>query len=347
MMKVDAYGSNGPTNDLEPMTIDRRELGANDVLIDITHCGVCHSDIHTAHNDWGRTKYPVVPGHEIIGRVSAVGPAVSKFAVGDQVGVGCMVDACKSCEACNDGDEQYCHKGMVGTYGGTEPVIGGNTFGGYSKQIVVRDAFVLSVDERLDPAAAAPLLCAGITSWSPLKHWGVKKGDRVGVVGLGGLGHMGVKFAHALGAHVTMITTSEQKGADAQALGADEVLLSTDREQTKKARGSFDLLLNTIPVAHNMNPYLSLLKRNGTMVIVGAIEPVDGIHMGQLLSGRKRLAGSGIGGIEETQDMLDFCAEHGIVCDIETIRMDEINTAYERVMRNDVKYRFVIDMSTI
>lgn len=346
-MKIDAYGSNGPTNDLEPLVVERREMGATDVLIDITWCGVCHSDIHTAHNDWGRTKYPVVPGHEIVGRVSAVGAGVTKFSIGDQVGVGCMVDACKACDACDDGDEQYCHKGMVGTYGGQEPVIGGTTFGGYSKQIVVRDEFVLRVDERLDPAAAAPLLCAGITSWSPLKHWGIKRGDRVGVIGLGGLGHMGVKFAHALGAHVTMITTSEQKGIDAKALGADEVLLSTDRAQTKKARGGFDFLLNTIPVAHNMNPYLSLLKRNGTMVIVGAIEPVDGIHMGQLLAGRKRLAGSGIGGIEETQEMLDFCAEHGIVCDIEKIRMDEINTAYDRVMKNDVKYRFVIDMSTI
>ena len=346
-MQVAAYAAKSPESPVEPLEITRRDLQPNDVLIDITWCGVCHSDIHTARNEWGRTKYPIVPGHEIIGKVSAVGADVTKHKVGDTVGVGCLVDACLTCGACHDGDEQYCEKGSVGTYGGAEPVIGGVTQGGYSKQILVRDEFVLKVSDKLNPAEVAPLLCAGITSWSPLKHWNVKAGDKVGVIGLGGLGHMGVKFAVAMGCEVVMITTSEEKGADAKRLGAHDVLVSTNREAMKAQRGSFDFLLNTVPVKHDLNPYLVLLARNGTMVIVGAIEPLEPMHGGLLLSGRKRVAGSGIGGIAETQEMLDFCAEHGVTSDIEVIAMKDINAAYDRVVKGDVKYRFVIDMATL
>ena len=346
-MQVAAYAAKSPESPVEPLEITRRDLQPNDVLIDITWCGVCHSDIHTARNEWGRTKYPVVPGHEIIGKVSAVGAGVTKHKVGDTVGVGCLVDACLTCGACHDGDEQYCEKGSTGTYGGTEPVIGGPTHGGYSKQIVVRDEFVLKVSDKLNPAEVAPLLCAGITSWSPLKHWNVKAGDKVGVIGLGGLGHMGVKFAVAMGCEVVMITTSAEKGADAKRLGAHDVLVSTDRDAMKAQRGSFDFLLNTVPVKHDLNPYLMLLARNGTMVIVGAIEPLEPMHGGLLLSGRKRVAGSGIGGIAETQEMLDFCAEHGVTSDVEVIAMKDINAAYDRVVKGDVKYRFVIDMATL
>ncbi|MEH6490251.1 NAD(P)-dependent alcohol dehydrogenase [Hyphomonas oceanitis] len=346
-MQVAAYAAKSPEAPVEPLEITRRDLQPNDVLIDITWCGVCHSDIHTARNEWGRTKYPIVPGHEIVGTVSATGANVRKHKVGDTVGVGCLVDACLTCGACHDGDEQYCEKGSTGTYGGTEPVIGGQTHGGYSKQIVVRDEFVLKVSDRLNPAEVAPLLCAGITSWSPLKHWNVKAGDKVGVIGLGGLGHMGVKFAVAMGCEVVMITTSEEKGTDAKRLGAHDVLVSTDRDAMKAQRGSFDFLLNTVPVKHDLNPYLMLLGRNGTMVIVGAIEPLEPMHGGLLLSGRKRVAGSGIGGIAETQEMLDFCAEHGVTSDIEVIAMKDINAAYDRVVKGDVKYRFVIDMATL
>jgi uncharacterized zinc-type alcohol dehydrogenase-like protein len=346
-VKVAAYATQGAEENLQPFEITRRDLQPDDVLVDITHCGVCHSDIHTARNDWGRSQYPFVPGHEIIGRVSATGPDVSRHQVGDLVGVGCMVDACMQCSACRDGDEQYCETGMVGTYGGVEPVIGGPTFGGYSRSIVVRDEFVLKVSEHLDPASAAPLLCAGITSWSPLKHWNIGKGDKVGIIGLGGLGHMGIKFAVALGADVTMITTSPEKGEDAKRLGVKDVLLSTDRSATKAHLGTFDFLLNTVPVKHNLNSYLGLLARNGTMVLVGAIEPLEEMHAGLLLANRRRIAGSGIGGIAETQEMLDFCAQHNITCDIEMIEMKDINAAYDRVVSGDVKYRFVIDMATL
>ena len=346
-MQVHAYATEGATEALKPFEITRRDLQPNDVLIDITHCGVCHSDIHAARNEWGRSKYPFVPGHEIIGRVSEIGPDVTQHKVGDLVGVGCMVDACLACPACHDGDEQYCEKGMVGTYGGIEPVIGGPTFGGYSRQIVVRQEFVLRVSEKLPPEKVAPLLCAGITSWSPLKHWNIGKGDKVGVIGLGGLGHMGIKFAVALGAEVVMITTSPEKGEDARRLGVSDVLVSKDRVQMKAHLGSFDFLLNTVPVKHDLNPYLGLLARNGTMVIVGAIEPLEEMHGGLLLANRRRIAGSGIGGLEETQEMLDFCAEHDITCDVEVIAMKDINEAYDRVVASDVKYRFVIDMATL
>ena len=346
-MQVQAYATEGATEALKPFEITRRDLQSNDVLIDITHCGVCHSDIHAARNEWGRSRYPFVPGHEIIGRVSEIGPDVTQHKVGDLVGVGCMVDACLACPACHDGDEQYCEKGMVGTYGGIEPVIGGPTFGGYSRQIVVRQEFVLKVSEKLPPEKVAPLLCAGITSWSPLKHWNIGKGDKVGVIGLGGLGHMGIKFAVALGAEVVMITTSPEKGEDARRLGVSDVLVSKDRAQMKAHLGSFDFLLNTVPVKHDLNPYLGLLARNGTMVIVGAIEPLEEMHGGLLLANRRRIAGSGIGGLEETQEMLDFCAEHDITCDVEVIAMKDINEAYDRVVASDVKYRFVIDMATL
>ncbi|MGB0908391.1 MAG: NAD(P)-dependent alcohol dehydrogenase [Maricaulaceae bacterium] len=346
-MTIAAYAATAPDADIAPLEIERRPMQGNDVRVTISHCGVCHSDIHEARNEWGRTRYPVVPGHEIIGVVAEVGGDVTKYKVGDKVGVGCMVDSCLSCPSCHDGDEQHCYTGCTMTYGGKEPVIGGSTHGGYSQEIIVREEFVLRLPEGLDPASAAPLLCAGITSWSPLKHWNVKAGDRVGVIGMGGLGHMGIKFAIALGAEVVMITRSEAKGADARRLGVKDVLVSTDRDQMKKYRGAFNFILNTVPVKHNLNPYIGLLARNGTMVLVGAIEPLEEMHGGLLIGGRRSVAGSAIGGIAETQEMLDFCAKHNITCDVEMIAMKDINTAYDRVVAGDVKYRFVIDMATL
>lgn len=344
--EVKAFGAKTEKSDLEQLHINRREALADDVEIDILYCGVCHSDIHTVRNDWGGSQYPVVPGHEIIGRVISVGENVSKFKEGQLVGVGCMVDSCQHCQSCKDGLEQYCENGMVGTYNGKDEHLGGHTFGGYSEKIVVDQKFVLSVPENLDTKGVAPLLCAGITTWSPLRNWNVKEGDKVGVIGLGGLGHMGIKFAHALGAKVIMITTSPGKSEDAKRLGADEVLISKDEEQMAKHAGSFDFLLNTVPVKHDINPYIGLLKRDATMVLVGAIEPLE-FHGGALVMGRKSVAGSLIGGIKETQEMLDFCGEHDIVSDIEMIDMQNINEAYDRVTSNDVKYRFVIDMQSL
>jgi uncharacterized zinc-type alcohol dehydrogenase-like protein len=346
-MQTPAYAAPSATEDLIPHSIERRDLSPTDIDIEITHCGVCHSDLHTARNDWGGTKYPVVPGHEIIGVISEVGEDVKGFQKGDVVGVGCMVDSCHSCPACKQDLEQFCENGATYTYNSPDKHLGGRTFGGYSTRIVVDQSFVLQVPKTLDPAAAAPLLCAGITTYSPLRHWKVGKGDTVGVIGLGGLGHMGIKFAKALGAEVVMITRSPDKADDAKALGADSILLSTDEEQMKNASGTFDFLLNTIPVSHDVNPYLNLMRIDGTMVMVGAIEPLEGIHGGNLVRGRKRIAGSLIGGIKETQEMLDFCGEHNIVSDIEMINMDEINTAYERMLKSDVKYRFVIDMESL
>lgn len=346
-VEVKAYGAKASDADLEQLDIKRREVLPNDVKIDILYCGVCHSDIHQVRNDWGNSKYPVVPGHEIIGRVIETGNEVSKFKEGDLVGVGCMVDSCQECESCKEGLEQYCENGMVGTYNGKDEHLGGHTFGGYSETVVVREKFVLKVPENIDAKGAAPLLCAGITTWSPLRHWKVKKGDKVGVIGLGGLGHMGVKFAAALGAKVVMITTSPGKSEDAKKLGADEVLISRDEEQMKKHTGSFDFLLNTVPVKHDLNPYIGLLKRDATMVLVGAIEPLEEMHGGGLIIGRKSVAGSVIGGIPETQEMLDFCGEHDIVSDIEMIDMQNINEAFDRVTKSDVKYRFVIDMKSL
>jgi len=345
---IKAYGATTATEELKPLDITRREVGQNDIKIDITHCGVCHSDIHTVHNDWGGSNYPVVPGHEIIGRIVEVGSEVTNFKTGDLVGVGCMVDSCHDCEPCNNHLEQFCENGATFTYNSPDKHISGQqTYGGYSTSVVVDEQFVLQIPKNIDPAGAAPLLCAGITTWSPLRHWNIKKGDKVGVVGLGGLGHMGVKFANALGAHVVMITTSPEKGKDAKALGAHEVLISKDNSDLEKHKGSFDFILNTIPVGHEMDPYIALLKIDATMVLVGAVEPLKPFHGGGIIMGRKRIAGSLIGGIKETQEMLDFCGEHNIVSDIELINIQDINQAYDRVIKSDVKYRFVIEMESL
>ena len=347
MSQVKAYGAEANDADLKQLDIKRREILPNDIHIEIDYCGVCHSDIHQVRNDWKNSKYPVVPGHEIIGHIVAVGKEVTKFKEGQKVGVGCMVDSFQNCEACDEGLEQYCENGMTATYNSPDKHLGGQTFGGYSGEMVVDEKFVLNVSEKLDLKAVAPLLCAGITTWSPLKQWNIQKGDKVGVVGLGGLGHMGIKFAHALGAHVVMITTSPNKSEDAERLGADEVLVSKNDEDMKKHANSFDFILNTVPVGHDVNPYLNLLKRDKTMCLVGAIEPLKGVNGGALIVKRKRLAGSLIGGIQETQDMLDFCGEHNIVSDVEMIDMQNINTAFERIVSSDVKYRFVIDMKSL
>ncbi len=349
-IKSKGYATHSATAELRPFAFERRDPRPQDIVISIAYCGICHSDIHSARNEWGRTSYPFVPGHEIVGRVAAVGKHVTGFKVGDLAGVGCLVDSCRICFSCEAGLEQYCDNGFTGTYGG-EDKIGGTphsmTFGGYSDTITVDQRFVLHIPENLDLASAAPLLCAGITTYSPPKHWNVGPGLRVGVIGLGGLGHMGVKFAHAMGAHVTMITTSPSKGADARKLGADGVLISKDAEAMRHARDSFDFLLNTIPVGHDVDPYMALLKRDATMVIVGSVEPLKRVDGIPLIFRRRSLAGSLIGGLRETQEMLDFCGQHGIVCDIERISIKDVNKAYDRTVRGDVKYRFVIDMATL
>lgn len=345
--KIKAYGTEAADKDLQQMEIERRAILKNDVKIDILYCGVCHSDIHAAKNDWGNANYPLVPGHEIVGKVIEVGAKVKNYKEGDLVGVGCMVDSCKECSACEDDLEQFCEEGMVGTYNGKDKHSGDRTFGGYSTSIVVREEFVLKVPTNLDTKAVAPLLCAGITTFSPLNHWKIKKGDKVGIIGLGGLGHMGIKFASAMGAETYMITTSEGKAEDAKKLGADDVIISKNKDEMKKHAGSFDFLLNTVPVKHDINPYLQILKRDSTMVMVGAIEPLEPMNGGNLIMGRKRVAGSLIGGIKETQEMLDFCGEHNITSEIEMIDMQDINKAFDRVTNNDVKYRFVIDMKTL
>ena len=347
MTKIKAYGAQSQEGDLELMNIERRALTDNDVKIDILYCGVCHSDLHQVRNDWKNTVYPVVPGHEIIGKILEVGSKVTSLKKDDLVGVGCLVDSCQECGACKDNLEQFCEKGATWTYNSKNKHLGGHTFGGYSESIVVNKDFVLTIPINLDAKAAAPLLCAGITTWSPLANWGIKEGDKVGIIGLGGLGHMGIKFAHAMGAHTVMITTSPDKREDAKNLGADEVLISKNKDELKKHAGTFDFLLNTIPVGHDVNSYLSLLKRDSTMVLVGAIEPLDGVHGGNLIMGRKRMAGSLIGGIKETQEMLDFCGENNLVCDVEMIDMKNINEAYDRLIKSDVKYRFVIDMKSL
>lgn len=347
MTATRAWGANAPTATLEAFDIDRRDLRDEDVAIDIAYCGVCHSDLHAARNDWGRTNYPFVPGHEIVGTVRAVGAGVTKFKLGDRVAVGTVVDSCRHCDACEEGEENYCRNGSTGTYNGKDRIDGTPTFGGYSAAIVVAEPYVLRLPDNLDMAAAAPLLCAGITTYSPLRNWNIGPGTRVGVIGLGGLGHMGVKFAKALGAEVTMITTSPSKGEDARKLGADHVLVSTDKEAMKAATRSFDFLLDTIPVKHDITPYLFLLDKQGTLCIVGMIEMMPSFHSGLLLGGQKAVAGSGVGGIAQTQEMLDLCGARGITAEIEVIAMDEINRAFERMEQADVKYRFVIDMATI
>jgi uncharacterized zinc-type alcohol dehydrogenase-like protein len=348
-MTVKAYGAHAADQPLEPIAIERRAPGPSDVQIDIAWCGVCHSDLHTVRSEWGGTLYPCVPGHEIIGKVSAVGDSVTGFAVGDTVGVGCMVDSCQACPSCADGLEQYCEVGMVGTYNGPTQDPPGHTLGGYSQRIVVDEGFVLRIRHREDQlAAAAPLLCAGITTWSPLRHWRAGPGKKVGIVGIGGLGHMGVKLAHALGAHTVAFTTSESKREDALKLGADEVVVSRNPEEMEAHARSFDFILDTVAASHDLDAFTRLLKLDGTLCLVGVPEhPHPSPNIGVLIFGRRSIAGSLIGGIAETQEMLDFCAEHGIVADIETIRADEIDRAYDRMQRSDVKYRFVIDAATL
>ncbi len=350
MSTTPAYAAQSADKPLAPHAIERRTPGPHDVKIEILYCGVCHSDLHTARNEWGNTIYPCVPGHEIVGEVTAVGHEVKSFEVGDTVGVGCMVDSCGHCDSCKAGEENYCENGFTGTYNGPAQEDHANTYGGYSGQIVVNERFVLHIRHEGDLAAVAPLLCAGITTWSPLRHWGVGPGKKVGIVGLGGLGHMGVKLAHAMGAHVVLFTTSPGKIGDGKRLGANEVVISKDPAQMAQHAGSFDFILNTVAAPHNLDAYLNLLKRDGTMCLVGA-PPIDSPHPSptvfNLIMKRRGIAGSLIGGIRETQEMLDFCAEHGIVCDIERIAMKDINDAYERMLKGDVKYRFVIEMQTL
>ncbi len=348
MLQAKGYAATDAHSPLAPFSFERRSPGQRDVQIEILHCGICHSDLHQVRNDWNNSLYPMVPGHEIVGRVTAVGGEVKKLKVGDLAGVGCMIDSCRTCAACADGEEQYCEKGATLTYNDRERGTKNLIFGGYSNAIVVDEHFVVTISPSLDLKATAPLLCAGITTWSPLRHWNVGKNQKVGVIGLGGLGHMGIKFAHALGAQVVMITTSPDKAKDAMRLGADDVLLSTDKAAMAKHAGSFHFLLNTIPNGHDLNPYTRLLRRNGTMVLVGALMALEPPLQGRsVIGGRKRIAGSAIGGMRETQEMLDFCAEHGIVSDVETIPMLKVNEAYERLLKNDVKYRFVIDMASL
>jgi len=340
-----AYGAHAADQPLQPLDIERRAPGPQDVQIDIAYCGVCHSDLHTVRSEWGGTLYPCVPGHEIVGHVSAVGSAVSGFKVGDTVGVGCLVGSCQHCAACDEGLEQYCENGFVGTYNGPTADAPGHTLGGYSQRIVVDEKFVLKIRHpEAQLAAVAPLLCAGITTWSPLRHWHAGPGRKVGVVGIGGLGHMGVKLAHAMGAHVVAFTTSEGKRQDALDLGADEVVVSRNEGEMKAHAGSFDLILNTVAASHSLDAFTGLLKRDGTMVLVGVPEhPHPSPNIGNLIFKRRAIAGSLIGGIAETQEMLDFCAEKGIVADIEMIRVQQIDEAYDRMVKSDVKYRFVID----
>lgn len=347
MNSVKAVGATSATSPLAPLNVNRRDVGPKDVRMDVLFCGVCHSDLHTARNEWHNTAYPCVPGHEVVGRITEVGKDVKGFQVGRIAAVGCMVDSCRTCESCRDHEEQFCKEGATFTYNSPEKVIGGMTFGGYSESIVVDEAFLLHLPENLDPAAAAPLLCAGITTWSPLRRWKVSKGQKVGVVGLGGLGHMAVKFARALGAHVVLFTTSPGKGADAKRLGADEVVVSKNPDEMAKHADSFDFILDTVSAQHDLNAYLALVKRGGTMVLVGVPEHALPLATPSLIFGRKNLAGSLIGGIRETQEMLDFCGKHGIVSDIELIAAGDINTAYERMLKSDVKYRFVIDLASL
>ena len=349
MSTVHGYAAKSATTPMAPFSFERREPGQLDVAFDILHCGVCHSDLHTVRGEWGNTIYPSVPGHEIVGRVTAVGDLVSKFKVGDLVGVGCMVDSCQHCKPCADGIEQFCENGFTGTYNGPEQGTGATTYGGYSSTMVVRESFALNIShDESQLAAVAPLLCAGITTYSPLHQWDVGPGHKVGIVGLGGLGHMGVKIAAAMGAHVVLFTTSSSKREDALRLGAKEVVVSKNPEEMAAHLGSFDFILNTVAAPHSLDAFLVLLKLDGTMTLVGApATPHPSPNVFNLIMKRRRLAGSLIGGIKETQEMLDFCAQHKIVSDIEVIRMDEIETAYERMLKGDVKYRFVIDMSTL
>jgi alcohol dehydrogenase (NADP+) len=347
MLECTGFGTASAQDPLRKLTFKRRDVGKDDVKIEILYCGVCHSDLHFARNEWHFTVYPAVPGHEIVGRVVQIGSQVRDFRVGEQVGVGCIVDSCRTCTSCREGLEQYCEVGMTGTYGGTEKVIGGPTYGGYSDSIIVDRAYVLRIPPRMELSSTAPLLCAGITLYSPLRHWHAGPGKKVGIVGLGGLGHMGVKLSHAMGARTVLFTTSSSKVEDAKRLGADDVIVSNNRTHMKQHAASFDLIIDTVSAMHDLNPYFNLLKRDATLVQVGAPAQPLPIGVFPLLLKRRHFAGSAIGGVAETQEMLDFCAAKNIVADVEVIAMDKINEAYERMLKSDVKYRFSIDMSSL
>jgi len=342
-----AWAAQSATSPLAPFQAPRREVGDRDVLVDITHCGVCHSDIHQARDEWGGSIFPMVPGHEIVGRVARVGKQVERFRAGDIVGVGCMVDSCRTCDSCQRDLEQFCQRGAAMTYNGTEMDRKTPTYGGYSKQVVVDERFTLRIPGGLDPAGAAPLLCAGITTYSPLRHWKAGPGSRVGVVGLGGLGHMAVKLAASMGAEVTMLSTSKAKEADARRLGAQHFALTTDKATFRKLAGGFDLIVDTISAPHDLNAHLGMLKVDGAMVLLGVPPTPAPVHAFSLIGGRKSLSGSLIGGIAETQEMLDYCATHRITSDVEVIPIEKINQAYERMLKGDVRYRFVIDLATL
>ncbi|HEC59256.1 hypothetical protein LCGC14_0505350 [marine sediment metagenome] len=346
-MKTIGYAAQSPDARLAPFKFEHRTLRESDVAMEILYCGVCHSDLHMARNDWNWSSYPIVPGHEIVGRVINVSDNVTRFKVGDHVAVGCMVDSCQECNECHNDLEQYCSQGHTLTYGSPDRIDGNITHGGYSKHLVAREEFVLSIPEGLDLSRVAPLLCAGITTYSPLRTWNVGPGSRVAIIGMGGLGHMAIKLAAGLGAHVTVISRSKNKEEDAKTLGADKFLLSTDKDTMTQAASSFDLIIDTIPVKHDLNPYTPLLVLDGTLVFVGQVGPVDEVNTMPMILGRRRLAGSLIGGIKETQEMLDFCGRMNILPECETIRMDEINEAFERMEKSDVRYRFVIDMATL
>ena len=346
-MSTLGYAALSPVSPLAPFRFDRRALRANDVAMEVLYCGVCHTDLHMARNDWGWSVYPIVPGHEIIGRVAEVGRDVTRFKAGDAVAVGCMVDSCQECDQCRKGEEQLCRDGNTLTYGSPDRITKDITHGGYSKHLVAREEFVLRVPDGLDLSRAAPLLCAGITTYSPLRTWNVGPGSRVGVIGLGGLGHMAVRLAAGMGAHVTVLSRTRDKEADARTLGADRLLVSTDADAMAKAGSAFDLILDTVPVRHDISPYLPLLDVDGTLVIVGHLGLIEATNTAPFLLGRRRVAGSPIGGIAETQEMLEFCARKNILPDCETIRMDQINEAFERLERSDVRYRFVIDMASL
>ncbi|MBB4034256.1 putative zinc-type alcohol dehydrogenase-like protein [Dysgonomonas hofstadii] len=343
-----AFGTEAADAQLKEMHIQRREVTPKDIEIEILYCGVCHSDLHTARNDWGGTIYPVVPGHEIVGRITSIGSEVTKFKVGDIAAVGCLVDSCGECDSCKHDLEQFCRNGYTGTYNSHDKHLGGVTYGGYSERVIVDEHFGLKVPENLDLAAVAPLLCAGITTWSPLRHWNAGKDSKVAVVGLGGLGHMAIKLAKGLGAEVTLFSRTPGKTQDAFALGANHVIISTDEEQMKSVQGKFDLIIDTVPYVHDVNPYVATLNYNGTLVLVGYLGNLDPmLNTVPMIMGRKSVAGSVIGGIAETQELLDFCGKNNIVSDIEIINMQDINTAYERMLKSDVKYRFVIDMNSL
>ncbi len=346
MIQAKGYATQNEKSPLAPFSFERRDPGPHDVVVEIEFCGICHSDIHQVRGEWGNSKYPMVPGHEIVGKVSAVGSDVKRFKAGDAAAVGVIIDSCRVCENCVAGEEQYCEKGAVETYN-SKQYDGAPTYGGYSNVIVTDEHFVHPISPKLDPAGVAPLLCAGITTYSPLRHWKVGPGQKVGVVGLGGLGHLGLKFAHSFGAHVVLFTTSMSKAEDAKRMGADEVVNSKDKEAMAAHKSSFNFILDTVSAPHDMNVYLGLLKRNGVVCQVGAPEEPSAVGAFSLFNNRRSLAGSGIGGMKETQEMLDYSAEHGIVSEIELIGVDKIAEAYDRVVKSDVKYRFVLDMKTL